>query len=221
MNTNKPIDLNTFARNNSALILTGVVFIFVGLLVSIGYYFQVAASSAESQTTLAQTQSPLKSQQLESLIPPPEETRFRLAEAKLKVLEQEQRAEEIYQAQIQEKVDRTLAYLNKRRSPVANETIARIIVDGAEQYNADYRVLLAIMTIESSACVHSFWYNCFGYLNGVKYSSYEQAFSDIVPKVSRQYAAKYGWDFESLSRAYGQHNWELHSKNMRYIANSI
>lgn len=203
------------AGKNFSYLLTGIVLIYLGFLLSLGYYFQIKVKSSDVKQLPAVLITP------EAIVPAPEESRFNLAEAKLKVEKQKQRAEAKRQAEIQSKVDRTLAYLNKRRSPVANETIARIIVEEAEANSADFRVILAIMTIESSACSQSFWYNCFGYLNGVRYSSYEQAFRDIVPKVSRQYAARYGWDFESLSRAYGQHNWQHHSKNMRAVANSI
>ncbi len=154
-------------------------------------------------------------------IPEPDREVYTVAEEALAEYNQEQAAIEARRKMLEEKINRTLAYLQRVKSPVANEEIATIIVDLSEQNGADYRVLLAIMTIESGSCRQSFAHNCFGYLNGVKYPSYEVAFQDLVPKVSRQYAARYGWDFTSLSKAYGQHNWELHSQNMLRVANSI
>lgn len=154
-------------------------------------------------------------------IPEPDRETYMVAEENLASYNQEIAEIEEQRKIKDEKISKTLAYLEKVKSPVANNNIASIIVELAEENNADYRVLLAIMTIESGACKQSFSHNCFGYLNGVKYPSYEIAFKDLVPKISRQYASRYGWDFVSLSKAYGQHNWELHSKSMLSVANSI
>ncbi len=154
-------------------------------------------------------------------IPVPNREVYTVAEEALAQYNEEQAMIEARRKMLEDKINRTLTHLQRVKSPVANEEIATIIVDLSEQNNADYRVLLAIMVIESGSCRQSFSYNCFGYLNGVKYPSYEVAFRDLVPKISRQYASRYGWDFVSLSRAYGQHNWELHSKNMLKVANSI
>lgn len=130
--------------------------------------------------------------------------------------EQERKAKER-----EDKIQRVIAFLKKQRSPVANYEIASKIIDYSAANNADFRVVLAIMGVESGFCRQSFWYNCFGYLNGVKYSSYSQAFNDLVPKVSRQYAARFGWNFEALAKAYGQKNWQKTSANMKYFANQI
>ena len=99
------------------------------------------------------------------------------------------------------RIQRVLAYLRRKRSPAATYSIASIIVDQSAANGADYRVIIAIMGIESGFCNASFWYNCFGYLNGVKYGSYEQAFQDLVAKVSGKYARPYGWNFEGLACA--------------------
>lgn len=154
-------------------------------------------------------------------IPVPDREVYAVAEEALAQYNQEQAAIEARRKMLEDKVNKTIAHLQRVKSPVANEEIATIIVDLAEQNGADYRVLLAIMAIESGSCRQSFAHNCFGYLNGVRYPSYEVAFRDLVPKISRQYAARYGWDFTSLAKAYGQHNWELHSKNMLRVASSI
>lgn len=139
-----------------------------------------------------------------------------------KVKEERRKLEEAKRvAEHEAKVANLISYLKRNNSPVANHKIANIIITESAKYGADYKVVVAIMGVESGLCRQSFWYNCFGYLNGVRYSSYEHAFSDLVPKVSRQYAAKYGWNFEALAKAYGQHNWEKTSANMRWFASRI
>jgi hypothetical protein len=151
----------------------------------------------------------------------PDLENYQKAEQRL-VYELEKKAEAERQRQIRENdIQRVLNFLKRQRSVVANYEIASIIVDLSKANGADYRVVVAIMMVESGGCNASFWHNCFGYLNGVKYSSYPQAFRDLVPKVSRQYAAKFGWNFEALAKAYGIHNVEYHSANMRKWANSI
>ena len=143
------------------------------------------------------------------------------AQIRKEELERKRAEEERLRKERDEKINRTLAYLSKQKSPVANKEVAAILVDLTTANNADYRILIAIMGTESGYCRASFYYNCFGYLNKVKYSSYKDAFKDLVPKISRQYAARYGWNFEALARAYGQVNWELGAAKMRRIANSI
>lgn len=182
------------------------------------FFLNSTSSSAETTTSISYN---FNSADTDVYVPEPDHALFTKAEENLAIYRQEQTAEAQRQKLIKEKVDRTIAYLQRVGSPVANEQIATILVEKAEENNADYRVLIAIMMIESGACRQSFAHNCFGYLNGARYSSYEQAFNDLVPKVSRQYAARYGWDFVSLSRAYGQHNWQLHSANMLRVASSV
>jgi len=155
------------------------------------------------------------------LIPPVkvetiEEANIRQTVEVQKKIEEEKRLKER-----EDKINRTIAFLKKEHSPVANYEIASIIVDEAAANNADFRVIIAIMGVESGFCKASFYHNCFGYLNGAKYSSYTTAFQDLVPKISRQYAAKYGWDFVSLAKAYGQHNYTYHAANMRAWAGQI
>lgn len=121
----------------------------------------------------------------------------------------------------QEHIDRINRFLVSKRSPVANTKIAGILYDSAEEYGTDYKILLAISGVESGFCAQSFHYNCFGYLNGVKYSSFEQAFSDIAPKVARDYASRYGTDFASLAKAYGMINWKKGASNLSLYYNQI
>ncbi|MBD3280843.1 hypothetical protein GF389_04965 [Candidatus Dojkabacteria bacterium] len=117
--------------------------------------------------------------------------------------------------------DRINAFLNKQNSPVANTKITDILYDQYKSKGTDYKILLAIMGVESGFCNASFHYNCFGYLNGAKYSSYENAFNDLVPKISSQYADKYGTDFVSLAKAYGIVNWKAGAANLEGYYNSI
>lgn len=117
------------------------------------------------------------------------------------------------------KIERLLNFLKKQRSPVATREYAAQIIDLTEANGADFRILVVIMGVESGFCrvpikKNGNTYNCFGYLNGVKYASFEDAFNHLIPKISVQYANKYGWDFVSLAKAYGQHSWEKTSKYM-------
>lgn len=194
------------------------VFVFVVFSISASILLNYKKVNAKSEVLI---QYDFNSPVSDLYVPAPEREVYTAAEEALAVYNQEQAAIEARRKMLGDKVNRTLAYLKRMNSPVANEQIATILVDLSDQNGADYRVLLAIMTIESGACRQSFAHNCFGYLNGVKYPSYEVAFRDLVPKISRQYAVRYGWDFVSLSKAYGQHNWELHSKNMLKVASSI
>jgi len=136
-------------------------------------------------------------------------------------MEKKRAEEERIRKEREEKINRTIAYLKKQKSPVANHEIAGLLVDLSQANSADYRILIAIMGTESGYCRAAFYNNCFGYLNKVKYGSFKSAFQDLVPKISRQYAARYGWNFESLAKAYGQVNWQVGAAKMRKIANSI
>lgn len=139
-----------------------------------------------------------------------------------KQVELERIAEEARKAKEREdKIQRLLAYLKKKGSPAATYEIATIVIDKSAANGADWRVVMAIAGAESGFCKQSFWHNCFGYLNGVKYPSYAAAFTDLVPKVSRQYAARYGWDFAALAKAYGQQNWEHSTAVMRKFASEM
>jgi hypothetical protein len=55
----------------------------------------------------------------------------------------------------------------------------------------------------------------------VKYTSFTDAFNSLVPKIAVQYANRYGWDFVSLAKAYGQLGWEKTSADMLRYANAL
>jgi hypothetical protein len=119
-------------------------------------------------------------------------------------------------------IKRINKFLIKKHSPVANTNIAEILYDLSVKYNGDYRTILAISGVESGFCAASFSYNCFGFLNGVKYTSYEQAFKDIVPKIIKNYLHRYGaTNFVSIAKSYGMINWEKGSANLKMYYNQI
>ncbi|MBN1331856.1 glucosaminidase domain-containing protein [Candidatus Dojkabacteria bacterium] len=118
-------------------------------------------------------------------------------------------------------VNKINSFLTKKRSPVANTKIADMLYDNYKSTGTDYRILLAIMGVESGFCNASFSYNCFGYLNGARYPNYEAAFKDLIPKISNQYVKPYGTDFEALAKAYGMVNWQAGAANMRGYYDSI
>ncbi len=109
-------------------------------------------------------------------------------------------------------------YLSTKKSPIANTDVAGILYDSAMEADTDYRILLALIGVESGFCAQDYYFNCFGYLNGAKYSSFEQAFKDITPKVAKEYAARYGTNFAALAQAYGIVNWQkgAHNLNLYY-----
>lgn len=126
----------------------------------------------------------------------------------------------------QDKINGLVKFLKKWGSPVATNEYAAQIIDLSEKNHADYKIIVAIMGVESGFCrvpvkKNGTTYNCFGYLNGVKYQSFTAAFNDLVPKISKQYANKYGWNFEALAKAYGQMGWEKTSHDMAMFANGI
>jgi hypothetical protein len=124
------------------------------------------------------------------------------------------------------KISRLVNFLKKQHSPIATNDYAAQIIDVSEKNGADYRLIVGIMGVESGFCIAPYrmngnTYNCFGYLNKVKYSSYTAAFNDLIPKISKQYVKKYGWNLEAFSKAYGEKNWEKCSAEIRAYANAL
>lgn len=158
-----------------------------------------------------------------ALLPTPDPVSLQAAmELKPKIEEQERKA-----AIRAKQISGLVAFLKRQKSPVATEAYAAQIIDLAQANGADYRIVVAIMGVESGFCRAPFKingansHNCFGYLNKVTYSSFSNAFNDLVPKISRQYANRFGWNFEGLAKAYGQFGWEKTSADMLRYASSL
>lgn len=183
----------------------------------------IVAVSVNAFSPNNQTSRIIKNTYNTASISTPELNLASLKEAEYKKAEEAKRIAELERLQEirQEQVDRILAFLISKDSPVATEEIAGIIYDQTVIYNADYKIILAIMGVESGFCAQSFNYNCFGYLNGVRYSNFPEAFRDVVPKVASQYAIVYGTDFISLAKAYGIINWEKGAANLSKYYNQI
>lgn len=122
-----------------------------------------------------------------------------------------------YEIKRAKRIESLLKLLTRVKSPVATEHYASLIYDLSDKSGVDYRVIVAIMGTESGYCKKPIYYNCFGYLNKVKYESYDAAFNHLIPKISNQYVKKYGWDFDAFTKAYGQLG-EHASENMYGIA---
>jgi hypothetical protein len=106
------------------------------------------------------------------------------------------------------KINNLHTFLSSKNSIFSNKNISEIIITESEKYGADYRIITAMMGKESGYCNAPYKkYNCFGYLNKVQYSSYEEAFKVLVPKIAKT-AAIHGWNTKSLAKAYGAVNWE-------------
>jgi len=135
--------------------------------------------------------------------------------------EQEKKAQER-----QDDINGLVRFLRAQGSPVATSDYASQIYDLSTSNGADYRIVVAIMGVETGFCQKPFIingnssYNCFGYINHVKYASFKSAFADLIPKISRQYVAKYGWNFSSLAQAYGEMDPSDPGK-LSHIANSF
>ncbi len=122
----------------------------------------------------------------------------------------------------QAKINRLVAFLANQGSPVASNYYADLIISLSEDSGADYRIIVSIMGVESGFCSANYKkYNCFGYLNGVQYANFEQAFRRLVPAVAKQYAIPYGTNFEAMLKAYGVHEVDYHCSRMRYYYNSL
>jgi len=157
------------------------------------------------------------------LVPPVNEDEIKHVNEQKAVLLEQERVANIRQ----DKINGLVIFLKKWGSPVATNDYAAQIIDLSGKYGADYKVVVAIMGVESGFCRAPLkknggtTYNCFGYLNGAKYSSFTAAFNDLVPKISKQYAARYGWNFEGLAKAYGQIGWEKTSHDMAMFAGQM
>lgn len=204
------------------LIRVVVAFFSLSFILAFSLHFHIA------NPTLAETTDDYRSAlihinetQSKVEITKPNPNRVKVASERKNIEIEKQKEEERKQQEREDKIQRTINFLARNGSPVANRDIAELIVDLSAQNGADFRVILAIMGVESGFCNASFSYNCFGYLNGAKYSSFYNAFIDLVPKVSAQYAVPYGWNFTSLAKAYGMHNYTYHATNMQAWASSI
>jgi hypothetical protein len=117
-----------------------------------------------------------------------------------------------------------VAYLKRVASPIANEHYASLIIDLANQQGVDFRIIVALIGTESGWCKAPIYYNCFGYLNKVHYTSFDDAFNHLIPKISKQYFIHYGWNLQGFIKAYGQLTDEAaynYSRNMYAITNKL
>jgi hypothetical protein len=121
-----------------------------------------------------------------------------------------------YKERLQRNIAKLVSFLKKQGSPIANSKYAEQIILLSEKSGVDYRIIIGIMGVESGFCAANYMrYNCFGYLNKVQYSSFENAFNNLIPKISRQYIKVYGTNFSALEKAYGVHNVEAATKKMQ------
>ncbi len=80
------------------------------------------------------------------------------------------------------------AYLQKHNSPLY--PYASKLLEAAERYGVDYRLIVAIAQCESNLCKKSppGSYNCWGFENGkTKFLSWEQAFNQVAKTLKEGY----------------------------------
>jgi hypothetical protein len=109
----------------------------------------------------------------------------------------------------QYEVNKLVKFLKGQRSPIATDYYADIIIETSMRSGVDYKIIVAISGQESGFCKANYKkYNCFGYLNDVQYSGFEEALHTLIPKIANQYVKVYGTDFYAFAKAYGVHNVE-------------
>lgn len=119
-------------------------------------------------------------------------------------------------------INKLVTFLKRQGSPIATPKYAEMIIDLSTAQGADYKVVVAIMGIESGFCIAPYMkYNCFGYLNGIQYDSFEHALSRLVPAVAKYYAKVYGTNFTALAQAYGMINYTYHAPRMSRFYNAL
>ncbi len=101
-------------------------------------------------------------------------------------------------------------YLDKHKSPVMGK--GEFIVQTADKYNLDYKLLVAISGIESTFCKRIPYqsYNCWGWgiygNNMIKFNSFEEGFEKVAQGLSEHYVSK-GLDTpEKIGRKYNPPN---------------
>lgn len=125
------------------------------------------------------------------------------------------------------KIQKLAKYLKAQGSPLGNPKFAKLIIELSEQSGVDYKIIMAIAGEESGFCIAPYYingknsHNCFGYLNGKSYASYEEAFSRLVPQIAKQYVKKYGTNFLALAKAYGVVNFEYGAQKMQKFYNGM
>ncbi len=102
------------------------------------------------------------------------------------------------------------AYLAKHKSPITGK--GDFIVQTADKYNLDYKLLVAISGIESTFCKRIPYqsYNCWGWgiygNNMIKFNSFEEGFEKVAQGLSEHYVSK-GLDTpEKIGRKYNPPN---------------
>lgn len=121
----------------------------------------------------------------------------------------------------EEQVDHLFSYLNRQNPRVFSKEIVRIIVSESNRFGADYRLVAAIMGKESGFCNANYkLYNCFGYLNGVQYGSYEEAFKVLTPRIA-SIVARHGWNTMGIANEYKPVDRQGWSTKVHAIASKI
>lgn len=97
-----------------------------------------------------------------------------------------QKQKELAEIELQSKVDKVEAIFKRYNSPM--QGYGRLLVTEAERCGGDYKIITAIAGNESRfGRIPYKLYNPFGYLDGVKYSGWEESIRILSCKISYQY----------------------------------
>lgn len=119
----------------------------------------------------------------------------------LGVLNYQLTEQEVNAARRQQAIDRVQAFMRSYGSVLV--PYAHIIVDQAQACGGSYRILVGIAGSESGlGRINVKTYNPYGYLDGVQYSSFEEALTVLSCKISQQFLQKCGEDLNCLVRRY-------------------
>lgn len=161
------------------------------------------------------------------IIPKPDEDEISLVQEKYTqrlIQEEEERikkeAEERRIQQLLAQATELRRYLESQNAPIA--TYAETIILSADQCGGDYRLLTAIAMNESGGGRIPYKsYNPYGYLNGIQYSGWDEAITEITCKISNQYLKNGLNTPELLAGPYGAKNQEKWISNIYYYLNQI
>lgn len=123
------------------------------------------------------------------------------------------------------RVDVLTEFFSKYKSPL--EKYSKLIVDTADKYGIDYRLIPAIAMQESTLCkkIISGSYNCWGYgIYGkkvTKFANFDEAIETVTKSLAREYKEKGLQEPSEIMSKYTPSNNGTWAENVAYIMDKI